>query len=133
MSGCDGVTQAGNVLLRSPTSVRRARRYTYEAEVHKDGEIAQHLRAHLAAGGRFPDWSEEDLCEAIPDASLRQQLVAELQPRDAAFINEPIPGFAPGPHAPCAYLRFSPAYEKAAARAGQAGWPVRVMPAGHFL
>ena len=95
-------------------------------------EIAQPLRAYLAAGGRFPTWREEDLCEALPDASLRSQLVAELQPRDLAFFNEPIPGFAPGSHASCAYLQFSAAYEGAAVRARQRRWPVHHMPSGHF-
>jgi hypothetical protein len=95
-------------------------------------ELAQQLRAHLAAGGRFPTWSEEDLRDVVPDARLRQRLVAELQPRPLAFFTEPIPGFARGSDARCAYLQFGTAYAGAGERAQRNGWAYRHLAGGHF-
>jgi hypothetical protein len=95
-------------------------------------ELAQQLRTHLAAGGRFPEWGEEDLRDVIPDDGLRRRLMAELQPRPLAFFAEPIPGFAQGPDAPCAYLQFGTAYAPAGARAQRDGWAYRHLAGGHF-
>jgi hypothetical protein len=95
-------------------------------------ELAQQLCTHLAGGGRFPEWREEDLRTIVPDRAMRRRLLADLHPRDLTFFEEPIPGFASGPHAPCAYLQFSAPYEGAAARARQGGWPFRAIAAGHF-
>ncbi len=97
-----------------------------------DPEFAAQFRRHLTAGDRFPDWSAEDLRAVIPDDRLRQRMVAELRPRPLAFFQEPIPGFAHGLDAPCAYLQFSAPYERAARHARQAGWPHREIEAGHF-
>ncbi len=97
-----------------------------------DAEFAAQLHQHLASGGRFPDWSEEDLCPVIPDDRLRRDMVAELRPRSLAFFEERIPGFAAGPDAPCAYLRFSDPYVQAATRARQAGWAYHELDAEHF-
>jgi hypothetical protein len=95
-------------------------------------ELAQQLRTHLATGGRFPEWGEEDLRDVVPDDGLRRRLVAELQPRPLAFFAEPIPGFAQGPDAPCAYLQFGTAYAPAGARAQRDGWAYRQLAGGHF-
>ena len=95
-------------------------------------ELAEHLRAHLTAGGRFPTWSEEDLRDVVPDERLRRRLLAELQPRPLAFFAEPIPGFAQGPDAPCAYLQFGTTYAAAGERAQRDGWPYRQLAGGHF-
>lgn len=97
-----------------------------------DPEFAAQLRRHLTTGGRFPEWNAEDLREAIPDDRLRQRMVDELHPRPFAFFQEPIPGFAHGPDAPCAYLQFSAPYARAAWRARHAGWAYRAIDAGHF-
>jgi hypothetical protein len=94
--------------------------------------LARELRTHLAAGGRFPEWREEDLVDAIPNARLRRRLVAELQPRPLAFFDEPIPGFAEGPDGPCAYLQFGAAYDVAGARAQREGWAYRRIKGEHF-
>jgi len=72
-----------------------------------DPEFARQLRQHLVAGGRFPDWSEEDLRAVIPNHRLRRDMVAELRPRPLAFFQERIPGSVADLDAPCAYLRFS--------------------------
>jgi len=84
-----------------------------------DPGFAAHLRGCLAAGGRFPTWNAEDWRAVIPDDRLRQRMVAELRPRPLAFFQEPIPGFAHGPDAPCAYLQFSAPYARAAWRAAR--------------
>jgi pimeloyl-ACP methyl ester carboxylesterase len=95
-------------------------------------ELAEQLRAHLAAGGRFPTWGEEDLRDVVPDARLRRRLLAELQPRPLAFFAEPIPGFAQGPDVPCPYLQFGTTYAAAGERAQRDGWPYRQLAGGHF-
>jgi len=97
-----------------------------------DPTTAAQLRQHLAAGGRFPEWSEEELRDALPDVRLRREMVAELHPRPLAFFEEPIPGFANGPDAPCGYLRFSPPYALEAERAQREGWAYREIEAEHF-
>jgi hypothetical protein len=93
---------------------------------------ANEMRALLASGGSFPNWSDDDLREIIPDDSVRQKLLAELHPRGRAFWEEAIPVFADFPDAPCAYLQFSPPYERAAEYARQHNWSVRKMDAAHF-
>jgi hypothetical protein len=95
-------------------------------------EYAAELREHLAAGGRFPEWTDDDLRDIIPDDGLRRQLVAELRPRPLTFFTEPIPVFAGWPDAPCGYIQLSPAYAGPAEEARDAGWPVRTFDAGHF-
>lgn len=98
----------------------------------EDPEFAEQLRNHLAAGGRYPSWSEDDLREEIPNARLRGGVVAEVRPRSQAFFAEPIPVFTGWPDAPCGYLRLSPAYVVPARRAAAAGWAYREIDAGHF-
>jgi hypothetical protein len=95
-------------------------------------ELAGELRVHLAAGGRFPEWSEEDLRDVVPEAELRRGLVTELRPRPLAFFEEPIPGFGGEPEAPCAYLQFGTAYAAAGEQARRAGWAFRQLAGGHF-
>ncbi len=95
-------------------------------------EYAEELHAELAAGGRFPTWTDADLREIIPDARLRQATLDELRPRSLAFFEEPIPVFAGWPDAACGYLQFSESYAAAAEEAKNRGWPVRAMAAEHF-
>lgn len=103
-----------------------------EAMAIEDPEFARELEQHLAAGGDFPEWSEEDLEPLVPDQQLRHQLVSELYPRSFAFFTEPIPVFVGWPDAPCGYLKFSAAYDAPAIRAREAGWRCLDLPAGHF-
>jgi hypothetical protein len=98
----------------------------------EEPEFAAEFGQMLAAGGRFPTWSDADLQEIVPDAAARQALLAELRPRSLAFWQEPIPVPAGWPDAPCTYLQFSPAYDAPAARALAAEWPTRKIAAGHF-
>jgi hypothetical protein len=116
----------------------------------ESAEIAEQFKARLVAGERFPNWSDEDLRDIIPDDDLRRGMLAELRPRPLAYFLEPIPVFsgwpppqgvrtsesAPAgggwPDAPCGYLLFTSTYAPFAARARRDGWPVREIEAGHF-
>jgi hypothetical protein len=98
----------------------------------EDPAFARHLRQQLAAGERFPSWTDADLAPILPEPRLRRHLIAELQPRSLAFFAEPIPVAAGWPGAPCGYLTFSPAYAVPAQRAREAGWGYREIAAGHF-
>ena len=93
---------------------------------------AREFEAYLVGGGRFPNWSSEDLREIIPDEAVREQLVADLRPRALDFFTEPIPVFDGWPDAPCVYVLFSPPYQRAAVQARQNGWPTYEIEAGHF-
>ena len=95
-------------------------------------ELAEELHRHLAAGGRFPNWTDEDLREEIPDDAARAALLADLQPRGLDFFEEPLPVIANWPDAPCSYILTSAGYAATAEAARLAGWPVRVFAAGHF-
>src|SRR5579859_4561705 len=96
------------------------------------GDWVEAFQQHLVTGGRFPDWTENDLRDIVPDAHTRQQLLAELRPRGLDFFEQPIPVFEGWPDARCAYLRFSTAYLSYTLEAQRRGWPVRVLEAGHF-
>lgn len=98
----------------------------------EDPEWAAQFEQELANGARFPNWSFEDLREVLPNESLRQQMVAELQPRGLGFFSEPIPVFDAWPDAPCIYIHFSRAYDQPAALAVEKGWIVEQLKAGHF-
>jgi hypothetical protein len=98
----------------------------------EDPEWAARFAEHLEKGGRFPDWSNEDLQEVIPDPILRRQMVTEIRPRGVSFFTEPIPVFAGWPDAHCGYIRLSEAYNQPAAQARKAGWPTYELTAGHF-
>ena len=100
-----------------------------EAEVP---EFAAEFRRALEAGARYPTWRDEDLRELIPEAALRQSLLEDLRPRALPFFAEPIPVFAGWPDAPCAFLKFSPAYDVDAAQALRLRWAYRELDAGHF-
>lgn len=94
--------------------------------------FAQELRQHLASGERFPNWSDEDLVEELPDARLRQQMLAEVQPRPLSFFEEVMPAVAGWPDAPAGYLLFTQGYQHFLEQAQRAGWPTRAFHAGHF-
>ncbi len=94
--------------------------------------FARELRQHLASGGRFPEWSDEDLSEDLPDGRARQQVLAEVQPRPLSYFEEIMPEVAGWPDTPCAYLLLSRGYRGVLEQAQQAGWPSRAFDAGHF-
>jgi hypothetical protein len=99
-------------------------------------ELAAELGPHLEGGGVFPEWTDGDLRELVPDDALRAAVLAGLRRRGHDFFVEPLPVAPDWPDAPCGYLRLSPAYDAAARLAGHRGWP-RVLgaddrPGGHF-
>jgi pimeloyl-ACP methyl ester carboxylesterase len=98
----------------------------------QDKAWADEFRQTLLQGSHFPDWTADDLRNIIPGEAVRQQLVAEIQPRSLEFFVEPLPVFDGWPDAACAYIRFSGSYLWDAAQARQADWPVREVAAGHF-
>lgn len=97
---------------------------------------ADEFVAGLAAGGTFPNWTDDDLRELVPDDELRAALVGSLRPRGHDFFAEPLPVAPDWPDAPCGLLRLSPAYDASARQARQRGWPVLDgpddRPGGHF-
>lgn len=95
-------------------------------------EFGAALRKDLEAGGSFPLWTDEDLRALIPNAGLRQGMLAELNPRGLDFFEEPLPHVEDWPNAPCAYVRLSQGYDQPAQEAQQRGWPHREFDAGHF-
>lgn len=98
------------------------------------GDFARELRAHLSAGGRFPEWTDADLAPLVPDARLRAHLLAGLRPRGLDFFADPIPAPARWRRVPSGYLLMSAAYQTAAADAERGGWPVcRLAGDNHFL
>jgi pimeloyl-ACP methyl ester carboxylesterase len=102
----------------------------------EDPAYAEQLEPHLAAGGTFPDWSDDDLRTLVPDDDLRAAVVKSVRPRTQEFFTEPLPVAPDWPEAPCGYLRLSPAYDVAARLARSRGWPVvdgpDDRPGGHF-
>lgn len=94
--------------------------------------LAAQLHDLLAAGGRFPTWTDDQLCDVVPDAEARRRLLAELQPRPMPFFQEPLPVFAGWPDAPGMYVQFSSTYEPHTQQARAYGWPVHIFDAGHF-
>lgn len=96
-------------------------------------EAREEFRAS-AQGGSLPTWSDEDLHEVIPDASIRRQFVSELRPVPLAIYEEPIPVFSEWPDAACAYVRFgnNPAYQSAFDQASGSGWAIRRLDGEHF-
>ena len=98
----------------------------------EDSDWAQEFQQYLEGGGRFPNWSADDLREIIPDTDVREQMMTEIRPRGLSFFTEPIPVFDGWPDAPCIYVQFSAPYKTVAAQARQLGWPTYEFEAGHF-
>lgn len=98
----------------------------------EDSNWAQEFQVYLEGGGRFPNWSSDDLREIIPEENVRDQLVVELRPRALDFFTESIPVFDGWPDALCVYILFSPPYQRAFVQAREAGWSTYELDAGHF-
>ncbi len=103
-----------------------------EAIAAESAEFAAQLRVSLAAGERFPAWTDAQLSELLPDGARRGALLAGLRPRGLDFFAEPLPVPPHWPDAPCGYLYFSPPYAPALAAARARGWPARELSASHF-
>jgi len=97
--------------------------------------MADDLDVLLAAGGRFPPWTADDLRELVPDEALRTAVVDSVRPRGRDFFTEVLPfptGEIGWPDAPCGLLQTSAAYAATARSARSRGWPVIERDGGHF-
>jgi hypothetical protein len=100
----------------------------------EDAAAAGELEPLLAAGGRYPSWTGDDLRGLVPDDAARAALVGSLRPRGLDFFTEALPFPGDWPDAPCGFLRLSASYAGPAGVARSRGWPVleRDLPGGHF-
>lgn len=98
----------------------------------EDTEYADGLVELLDRGGTFPDWTDDDLRELVPDTDRRVALVASLRPRGRDYFEETLPFPSDWPDAPCGYLKYSAAYDNPARVARSRGWPVLERAGGHF-
>lgn len=98
----------------------------------EDADMAGAMKAHLLAGGEYPEWTDEDLAGLVPDQGDRAELLRELTPRDLEFFMEPIPAPELPPGTPCAYLQLTATYGTWADRAEAQGWRVDRLDVGHF-
>jgi pimeloyl-ACP methyl ester carboxylesterase len=98
-------------------------------------DLARELREHLAAGGRFPDWTDADLAPLVPDVRQRTAFINDLRPRGLDFFSEPIPVPAQWQgDSRCGYLQLSSAYDRPARDAESQAWQVsRLAGDNHFL
>jgi len=80
-------------------------------------------------GESWPDGAWERL---VPDGALRGRFRAELRAVALAVYEEPLPVFDGWPDSPCAYLKFSPVYDGAAAAARETGWAYRELAGLHL-
>ena len=94
--------------------------------------MPEELRRLLAAGEHFPNWSDEDLREELPEGQVRQQVLAQVQPRSLSFFEEVMPDVPGWPDAPGGYLLLTQGYRPYLEQVKRAGWPSRTLPAGHF-
>lgn len=95
-------------------------------------EMPEELRQFLVAGSHFPNWTDEDLREELPDEHVRQQLLTEVQPRPLTFFEKVQPEVSGWPDAPGGYLLLTQGYRPYLEQAQRAGWPARELPVGHF-
>lgn len=128
----EGVTVGGYVLVDAGLPTDGASRLgQIRAE---DPDRARGLEELLRAGGRFPDWSADDLAPEVPDADLRQRLLDGLRPQPLDYWTEPMPAVETWPDAPCGVVLLSDGYAATEDRARRQGWPLRDLRAGnHFL
>lgn len=96
-----------------------------------DSPFARQLRDIYANGGRYPNWTAQNL--GIPDEERCQRVLLEQRPQPLAFWDEHVPVFEGWPDAPCAYLHFSPSYDAYGAEAISRGWPYLRIEGRHFL
>jgi hypothetical protein len=99
-------------------------------------ETQSSLRAG-AQMGQLPPWDgwwpPGALERLVPDAALRQGLIAELEPLPLAYFEEAAPpADLGGLGAPAAYLQLSASYADELRAAGRLGWPAVSLPLTHL-
>lgn len=98
----------------------------------ESSEWASEFEKYLRTGGQFPNWSESDLLEIIPDDKSRLQVLKEINARDLSFFVEEIPCIDDWSSIPCGYIQFTNSYDVPARYAIQLGWPFNRLEAEHF-
>lgn len=98
----------------------------------EDPEFAVELEELLGRRATFPNWSDRDLVDVVPDPAARKALVTGLRRRGGKYWTEPVPCPSDWPDAPCGYLRTSAAYDITAGMARARRWPVTEREGGHF-
>lgn len=95
------------------------------------------MRAQLVGGaqqGLLPAWDgwwpPGALERLVPEAAVRDAVIAELEPLPLAFFEEAAPDI--GLETPCGYLQLSGSYDEEARRGGRLGWPVVRLPLNHL-
>jgi hypothetical protein len=112
---------------------RVPRAATRLALMHLEDEAFAHgLDEHLRAGGRFPQWNDEQLVDEIPDPELRTVVVGSQRPRALDWFTEPLPQPEDWPDAPVGYVQLSAACSQPSATARHRGWSVVVRETHHF-
>jgi hypothetical protein len=86
----------------------------------------------MAREGVLPAFGKAMLTASIANADLRAEFAGECRATPLAIYEEPIPVPATWPDAPCAYLQFSPIYDRIAAVARERGWPCDGLCGSHF-
>jgi len=98
----------------------------------EDTGFAQEIEAHLNSGGKFPDWTDEQLSAVIPSPKLRKKLLKHMRPRDMRFFRESIDIPPNWNHVPCGYIQLSDSYQLYATVAKAHQWYVLDYPSQHF-
>ncbi|NEA45665.1 alpha/beta hydrolase [Streptomyces sp. SID10815] len=96
------------------------------------GADFENFRAELANGRRYPDWSDEELTELLPDPLDRKTVLAGVRQRGEDFYLEPLPIPDSVPEIGRGFLRLCAGYEFPAAEAERRGWPIIRLDQGHF-
>lgn len=101
-----------------------------------DADFVRWLRALAEPDGQLPRWSDwwsaDDVAAVLPDADVRREVV-EDQPRlPLDYYEQAVPVPAGWPPQRGAYLQFTSFYDRDAARARAAGWPVERIAGEHL-
>lgn len=95
--------------------------------------FAAEVRDRLAAGERFPDWTDAQLRDLVPDGARRRRLLDGVRSLPPEYWEEPIPAVDVPPHHR-GVLLFSDGYAPTRDAAEDAGWPLVDLGAdNHFL
>ncbi|WP_071396325.1 alpha/beta hydrolase [Bacillus tuaregi] len=89
------------------------------------------LSSYLKAGGLYPEWTDKDLSEIVPEG-VRQGVLADIRPMGLPYFEETMPYYPNWPEIPCGYIKFSQAYTVPAEKARKYGWEYDEFDAGHF-
>ena len=97
------------------------------------------LRARLraiAVDGRLPTWSEwfgpEAMEQLVPDARLRDSVVAELPRLPVGYFDARVPMPSSWNDLDCGYVLLSEAYRADVTEAARRGWPTVELAGGHL-